>query len=59
MIEQITINRKEWNLFKQVMRTLTWGKLDATTPWYQLVQSIESRFPNPPTIENTECTKKS
>jgi hypothetical protein len=43
--EEITIRRDEWELLKQVMRSLTWGKFDAYNPWYKIVDSVESRHP--------------
>lgn len=43
--DEVTITKEEWKLLKQVMRTLTWGKRDASDPWYKLVDSVESRFP--------------
>ena len=43
-MSEITLTRKDWDLLKQVMRTLTWGKHDASVPWFQIVESVESRI---------------
>ncbi len=45
-LDTITLNRDEWSLLCEVMRTLTWGK-ESATPWYQMVKSVESRNPKP------------
>lgn len=43
-MDNITLTREEWDLLKQVMRTLTWGNHDASVPWWRIVQSVESRI---------------
>ena len=40
---EISITTDEWQLLQVVMRSLTWGKLDASVAWYQLVESVEAR----------------
>ena len=41
---EISITTDEWQLLQVVMRSLTWGKLDASVAWYQFVESVDSRM---------------
>lgn len=40
----LSITLDEWKLLQVVMRSLTWGKLDASKAWYKLVESVDSRM---------------
>ena len=40
----LSITSDEWGLLQVVMRSLTWGKLDASKAWYELVESVDARI---------------
>ena len=40
----LSITSDEWELLQVVMRSLTWGKLDASVAWYELVESVDARI---------------